>query len=37
MKKIDVLVALAAMQRQEAYQHLINKYCQIGDLFQAYQ
>jgi hypothetical protein len=36
-KKINVLVALATMQRQEAYQHLVNRYCEIGDLFEAYK
>jgi hypothetical protein len=36
-KKIDVLVALATIQRQEAYQHLVNRYCEIGDLFEAYK
>jgi hypothetical protein len=36
-KKINVLVALAAIQRQEAYQHLVNRYCEIGDLFEAYK
>lgn len=30
-------MALAALQTQEVYQHLVNKYCPIGEYFQAYQ
>jgi hypothetical protein len=32
-----VLAALAAIQTLEAYQHLVNKYCQINELYKAYQ